>query len=104
MIQAQEKGVLDINEVGAVRSFREKRSSDGTPINAGYMVLEPKIFDYLADDSTVFEKVALEELAREGELMSFQHKGFWQCMDSVRERDILKKMWETGRAPWKKWD
>ena len=104
VIQAQEKGVLDINEVGAVRSFREKRSSDGTPINAGYMVLEPKIFDYLSDDSTVFEKVALEELAKEGELMSFRHKGFWQCMDSVRERDILKKMWETGRAPWKKWD
>ena len=104
VIQAQEKGVLDINEVGAVRSFREKRSSDGTPINAGYMVLEPKIFDYLSDDTTVFEKVALEELAKEGELMSFQHKGFWQCMDSVRERDILKKMWETGRAPWKKWD
>ena len=68
------------------------------------MVLEPNIFDYLQDDSTVFEKVALEELAKEGELMSFRHKGFWQCMDSVRERDILKKMWETGRAPWKKWD
>lgn len=104
VIQKQEKGVLDISEVGAVRSFREKRAGDGTPINAGYMVLEPEIFNYLKDDSTVFEKVALEQLAAEGQLMSFQHTGYWQCMDSIRERDILIKTWETGQAPWKKWE
>lgn len=103
VIQKQEKGVLDINEIGAVRSFREKQTTDGTPINAGYMVLQPEIFGYLQDDTTVFEKVALEKLATEGELMSFRHTGFWQCMDSVRERDILQKMWQKGNAPWKKW-
>ena len=104
VIQKQEKGVLDINEIGAVRSFREKQTTDGTPINAGYMVLQPEIFDYLEDDNTVFEKVALEKLAKEGQLMSFRHTGFWQCMDSIRERDILLKIWKKGEAPWKKWD
>lgn len=104
VIQQQEKGVLDISEIGAVRSFREKQSTDGTPINAGYMVLEPKIFDYLIDDTTVFEKVALEQLAKEGELMSYRHTGFWQCMDSIREKNILNKIWQTGNAPWKKWN
>ncbi|MCQ2521370.1 MAG: glucose-1-phosphate cytidylyltransferase [Lachnospiraceae bacterium] len=103
VIQKQEKGVLDINEVGAVRCFREKQPSDGTPINAGYMVLQPGIFDYLEDDSTVFEKVALEKLAAEGELMSYVHKGFWQCMDSLREKQELERIWERGNAPWKKW-
>lgn len=103
VIQKQEKGVLDINEIGAVRAFREKRAADGTPINAGYMVLQPEIFRYLAGDGTVLEEVALGQLAAEGELMSYKHTGFWQCMDSVRERDILAKIWETGNAPWKKW-
>ncbi|MCF0187494.1 MAG: glucose-1-phosphate cytidylyltransferase, partial [Bacteroidaceae bacterium] len=104
VIQKQEKGVLDISEIGEVRSFREKQTTDGTPINAGYMVLQPEIFDYLVDDSTVFEKVALEQLAIEGQLMSYKHEGFWQCMDSIRERQILEKYWSKGNAPWKAWD
>lgn len=103
VIYKQEKGVLDINELGAVRSFREKQPGDGSPINAGYMVLQPKIFDYLEDDSTVFEKVALEQLAAEGELMSYTHHGFWQCMDSLREKEILEMYWNKGDAPWKCW-
>lgn len=103
VVQKQEKGVLDISEVGFVRSFREKQQTDGTPINAGYMVLEPQIFDYLEDDKSVFEKVALEQLALEGELMSYVHHGFWQCMDSIRERNMLEMMWNSGDAPWKKW-
>lgn len=103
VIYKQEKGVLDINELGAVRSFREKQPGDGSPINAGYMVLQPKIFDYLEDDSTVFEKVALEQLAAEGELMSYTHHGFWQCMDSLREKEILEMYWNKGNAPWKCW-
>ena len=93
VVLKQEKGVLDISEIGAVRSFREKQVGDGTPINAGYMVLQPSIFDYLEDDSTVFERVALERLAKEGELMSFVHNGFWQCMDSLREKQELEMIW-----------
>lgn len=103
VVQKQEKGVLDISDIGAVRSFREKKMVDNMPINAGYMVLEPDVFDYLHDDTDVFETNALECLAKEGELMSFRHEGFWQCMDSVREKLLLEKMWEKGNAPWKKW-
>lgn len=100
---AQEKGVLDI-EGGAVKSFREKNLADGAPINAGYMVLQPEIFDYIEGDQTIFEKTPLETLASQGELMSYIHTGFWQCMDNVRERDILEKLLLAGKAPWKKWD
>lgn len=104
VLQKQEKGVLDISEVGFVKAFREKQQTDGMPINAGYMVLEPKIFDYLSDDTCVFEKVVLERLATEGQLMSYMHKGFWQCMDSFREKILLEKYWESGKAFWKIWE
>lgn len=99
----QSKGVLDIGVDYAVRSFREKAKSDGAPINAGYMVLEPEIFDYIEDDSTVFEQKPLNRLAEEGQLMSYIHKGFWQCMDTKKEKDILERYWLTGNAPWKVW-
>lgn len=101
--QKQEKGVLDIED-GAVKSFREKNIGDGTPINAGYMVLQPDIFNYLTDDQCVFEQVALTELAREGELMSYIHEGFWQCMDNIREKQMLEKLLAEDKAPWKKWE
>ena len=100
----QTKGVLNIGGDNAVKSFREKNISDGASINAGYMVLNPEIFNYIKDDQTVFEKEPLEKLAADGELMSYQHKGFWQCMDNKREMDILEKLLETGNAPWKKWN
>ena len=100
----QQKGVLDIGGDNAVHSFREKAVGDGAPINAGYMVLEPEIFDYIDGDDTVFEKKPLETLAAKGELMSYMHKGFWQCMDTKREMDMLEKMLDTGNAPWKKWN
>ena len=103
VIQKQEKGVLDINDYGAVRSFREKNVVDGKPINAGYMVLEPAVFKYLHEDSDVFEIAVLEKLALEGELMSYMHNGFWQCMDSMREKSILDSLIEKGKAPWKTW-
>lgn len=103
VVQKQEKGVLDISEIGAVRSFREKNNVDETPINAGYMVLDPEVFNYLTDDSCVFEREPLERLAKEGELMSYRHEGFWQCMDSMREKEILELMWNKGNAPWKVW-
>lgn len=100
----QEKGVLDIGGDNAVHSFREKSSSDGSPINAGYMVLNPEIFDYIEGDETVFEREPLEKLAAKGELMSYAHKGYWQCMDTKREKDKLEKLLTKGRAPWKKWE
>jgi glucose-1-phosphate cytidylyltransferase len=101
--QLQQKGVLAVGPDNAVRNFREKRPSDGTLINAGYMVLEPKIMEYLDDDDTVFEQSPMERLSEEGQLMSYIHEGFWQCMDTKREKDILEKLWQNGRAPWKVW-
>lgn len=99
----QQKGVLDIDQDNSVRSFREKKQNDGALINAGYMVLEPKIFDYIDGDETVFEKEPLESLVAQGELMSYKHKGFWQCMDTKREMEMLEKMLKKGTAPWKVW-
>lgn len=101
--QPQDKGVLNI-ENGAVRSFREKNAVDGAPINAGYMVLEPEIFNMLDDDSCVFEKIVLTKLATEGQLMSYIHTGFWQCMDNIREKNMLEKLLMENRASWKKWE
>ena len=77
--------------------------SDRVSINAGYMVLEPKIFDYIEGDNTVFEREPLEKIASEGELMSYLHTGYWQCMDTKRERDMLEKLWQSDNAPWKSW-
>lgn len=99
----QAKGVLKIGGDNAVQSFREKSMSDGAPINAGYMVLEPKIFEYIEGDDMILEREPMEALANSGELMSYSHKGYWQCMDTKREMDILEQLWESGSAPWKKW-
>ena len=101
---AQDKGVLDITKDQAVRAFREKNDADGAPINAGYMVLEPQVFDLLDGDSCVFEKTALVELANQGQLMSYVHTGFWQCMDNIREKNLLEKMLSENVAPWKRWE
>lgn len=100
----QSKGVLNIGGDNAVRSFREKSIKDSAPINAGYMVLEPEIFDYLPEgrDDCVFEKV-LERVAEKNQLMSYLHHGFWQCMDTLREKIELEKLWESGHAPWMVW-
>lgn len=103
VVQQQQKGVLDIGESGTVKSFREKRVNDGASINAGFMVLEPEIFSYLDGDDTILETTPLNRLAAEGQLMSYQHSGFWQCMDSLREKELLEKMWNSGDAPWKIW-
>ena len=104
VLQDQSKGVLDIGADNAVKSFREKSNIDSVPINAGYMVLEPKVFDYITEgDNTIFEKNPLKKLAADGELMSYTYKGFWQCMDNKREMDILDRLLKKGNAPWKKW-
>ncbi|MBQ6483343.1 MAG: glucose-1-phosphate cytidylyltransferase [Anaerolineaceae bacterium] len=99
----QSKGVLDIGQDNSVKSFREKKISDSLPINAGYMVLNPEIFDYIEGDQTVLEQTPLEKLAEEGQLMSYTHRGFWQCMDTIREKQMLERLVETGKAPWIRW-
>ena len=100
----QSKGVLNIGGDNAVQSFREKSKEDSAPINAGYMVLEPKVFDYLGGDDCIFEQAPLQQLAAEGQLMCYQHRGFWQCMDTMREKIQLENLWKHGKAPWKVWD
>ena len=103
VLQSQDKGTLDIDENNSVKAFREKSAADGMLINAGYMVLEPEIFDYLEDDKTVFERTPLERVAAKGQLMSYKHKGYWQCMDTIREKEMLEKLLANGNAPWKVW-
>lgn len=101
---AQDKGVLEISGNQAVKAFREKNANDGAPINAGYMVLEPAIFNYLTDDTCVFEQGPLRKLVEEEQLMSYIHTGFWQCMDNIREKNLLEKLLEADKAPWKRWE
>ena len=103
VLQKQSKGVLNIGGDFAVKSFREKSQLDSAPINAGYMVLEPAIFDYLTEDGCIFEQEPMRRLAEEGELMSYQHRGFWQCMDTIFEKSELERLWKSGEAPWKVW-
>ena len=100
----QQKGVLDIADDNGVRTFREKSNRDGARINGGFMVLEPSVFDYLEDDTTVFEKTPMERLAADGQLMAFKHDGFWQCMDTKREMEKLERMLQNNKAPWKVWE
>ena len=100
---AQRFGVMDITKEGQIKSFREKNDTDSSLINAGYMVMNPEVFDYIEGDSTVFEKGPLEKLAKDGQLMSYHHNGFWQCMDTQREKKHLEELWESGNAPWKVW-
>lgn len=101
--QDQQKGVLSVDENNSVRSFREKKVSDAAVINAGYMVFQPEIFDYISGDDTILEREPLETLAEMGELKSYHHHGFWQCMDNLRELEILRILWDNQEAPWKKW-
>ncbi len=96
-------GIIDI-ESDKVASFREKDKQDMGWINGGFMVLEPEVFDYIEGDKTTFEKYPMEKLAEEGNLNCYKHHGFWQCMDTLRDKEKLEKMWSTGSAPWKKWN
>ncbi len=99
----QKFGVIDVENDGKIAAFREKQEADGSLINGGFMVLEPSVLDYIDGDETVFEKKPLELLVRDGELMAYTHKGFWQCMDTQRDKQLLEKLWEEGKAPWKLW-
>ena len=100
----QKFGVLDINKENRIDSFREKSDNDGAMINAGFMVCNADIFDYIDGTSIVFEKEPLERAAKEGQLMAFKHTGFWKCMDTQRDKMQLEEMWESGNAPWKVWN
>lgn len=100
----QNKGVLEIGQNGVVDSFREKSDFDGDLINIGFMVFNPELFDYIDDDKTVFEKEPLNRLVSENQLVAYTHKGFWQCMDTMREKQKLEDLWQNNKAPWKLWD
>ncbi len=100
----QRFGVLEIDEEHQVTGFREKSDSDGSLVNVGFMVCNPEVFGYMEDDKTVLEKQTLQALANDGQLMEYRHDGFWQCMDTLREKEKLEELWENGEAPWKVWE
>lgn len=100
----QAKGVVEVSKDGVIDAFREKSDLDGDLINIGFMVFEPDLFDYIEGDSTIFEKGPLTELVKEKQLTGFVHRGYWQCMDTVREKQSLENLWQSGKAPWKIWE
>jgi len=101
---AQTKGILNVNEDGEIEAFREKEDVDSTLINGGFMVCNPEIFRYLKDDTTVLEKEPMKILAQEKQLAAYVHNGFWQCMDTQREKRKLEELWAAGNAPWRLWE
>jgi glucose-1-phosphate cytidylyltransferase len=96
-------GAIEISN-NKVATFREKPSGDGAMINGGFFILSPTVIDYIQDDATVWEREPLERLALEGNLAAYQHTGFWQPMDTLRDKVMLEELWESGKAPWKVWD
>lgn len=96
-------GALDINNDKSIKSFKEKPKGDGAWINGGFFVCKPEVINYIDDDSTMFEQGPLTNLASQGELMSFKHKGFWGCMDTQRDKANLCQLWDQEKAPWKVW-
>ncbi|MDY6009011.1 MAG: glucose-1-phosphate cytidylyltransferase [Bacilli bacterium] len=100
----QSKGVIEVNENGSIDAFREKSDLDGDLINIGFMVMEPEVLDYIEGDSIPFEEHPIKDLVEKGQLNAYIHKGFWQCMDTLREKEKLEKLWNSGKAPWKIWE
>ncbi len=96
-------GALEINSENSVISFKEKPIGDGGMINGGFFVLSPKIFDLIEGDNTVWEQEPLELLAKDNQLKAYRHEGFWQCMDTLRDKKLLEQLWESGNAPWQVW-
>lgn len=99
----QRFGIMDVEDDGHIKSFREKSDTDGSLINGGFFVLQPEVFNYIEGDATTFEKEPLETLASSGQLMAYRHTGFWKCMDTQNDRTRLEQMWNAGAAPWKIW-
>ena len=98
-------GALDIDKDNQVKEFKEKPKGDGSWINAGYFVCEPKVFDYITEgDSTVFEQAPLQNLAKDGEIYTYKHDDFWMPMDTLRDKHKLEELWADDQAPWKVWD
>lgn len=95
-------GLIDFQE-DKISGFQEKPPGDGSWVNGGFFVLEPKIFDYIRGDEAIWEREPLERLAREGQLSAFKHPGFWQPMDTLRDRTMLENLWSAGKAPWRVW-
>jgi glucose-1-phosphate cytidylyltransferase len=95
-------GALDLND-NKVSSFKEKPKGDGGMINGGFFVLSPKVLDLIPDDDCIWEREPLEKLADDGQLSAFEHEGFWQPMDTLRDKNHLEELWQSGRAPWKVW-
>ncbi len=95
-------GALDMQD-NKVKSFREKPQGDGAMINGGFFVLSPQVIDYIADDKTIWERDPIERLAEEGNLAAFHHEGFWQPMDTLRDKLHLEELWQSGKAPWRVW-
>ena len=96
-------GVLEVSDNKQIVAFREKNNADSGWINAGFMVLSLEVINYIKDDTTVFEKEPLESMAEMGQLMCYEHTGFWQCMDTMRDKERLEKLWMNNKAPWKVW-
>jgi glucose-1-phosphate cytidylyltransferase len=96
-------GALKFQGTNKVDSFNEKPRGDGTWINGGFFICEPKVMDYIAGDDIVFEREPMEKLANDGELFAYRHQGFWQCMDTLRDKNKLNELWVRGDAPWKVW-
>ena len=97
-------GVLDIDETNNIDEFKEKAIEDGGWINGGFMVLNRAIFKLIADDNTILERYPLEQLAKQKQLVAYKHQGFWQCMDTLRDKVLLEDLNNSGRAPWRVWD
>lgn len=95
-------GALDFDG-HRIRQFMEKPKGDGARINGGFFVLSPRVLDYIKDDTTVWEQQPLQRLAADGELMAWEHDGFWQPMDTLRDKTYLEELWDSGKAPWKTW-
>lgn len=100
----QNKGVVEVGKNGVIDAFREKSDTDGDLINIGFMVFKPELFDLIENDTTVFEKEALTKLVDRHELVGYIHDGFWQCMDTLREKQQLEKLWNSSNCPWKMWE
>lgn len=96
-------GILQISEDYQIKSFKEKPKGDQSWINGGFFVCQPEVLKYIDGDTTIFEKEPLEGLAKDGELFAYQHKGFWQCMDTLRDKNMLSDLWDKGEAAWKVW-
>jgi len=96
-------GALDIRQ-GQVLNFKEKPKGDGAMINGGFFVLKPQVLDYISDDSSVWEQEPLMTLASDNQLMAYEHQGFWQPMDTLRDKHLLEELWTSGKAPWKSWE